>query len=806
MTWAVRNLWLIPALPLLAAGVTALLKQRHRTLAASLAIGSMALAFFLACGAFARTLGEHAERQVHNFAWFQLGPTTLQLGWVLDPLTASMLVMVTFVGALIFIYSVGYMAHDGNFTRFFCFLSLFAAAMLGVVLANSLLLLFICWELVGFASYILIGFWYHKPSAAAAAKKAFIVTRIGDLGFFVGLLWLYAETGSLLFYDAGHGCLESSALAKLVGQTTLGGMAVSTAVSLLIFCGAMGKSGQVPLHVCLPDAMEGPTPVSALIHAATMVAAGVFLVARVYPLMEAVLAEPVAAEVTRLNFPALVRNEKSEPPHVVSYRDKALTPALSLSERERENRRQVGGQSDYTLQFAMLAANAERGASSGAADQSNARTTVPPLPGGEGRGEGECSSDHHDAPIISSALKAITWIGAITAVFAALIAVAQTDIKRILAYSTVSQLGYMMMGLGVGGVAVGMFHLITHAFFKALLFLGAGSVIHGCHEEQDIRRMGGLRKLMPVTFATYAVGMMALCGVPLFFSGFWSKDEILHAARGWPVSPYPFYLGLCGAFLTAFYMTRQMWFLFFGSSRRSRGNEALTSHQHDEHGKSEPPHVGSYEAHESPLVMTFPLIVLAVFAVLLGFFGTPAWPWFQEYLNGQPAEFGSGKLFQWDVLSLLLSSTVIVAVGIVAAWWLYGRKPVEQPGAADALEGLQPDLFLLLREKFFVDELYEGTVVRFNAGSAWLCDWLDRRVWNGAVQLVSYLVLGGAWLNRFVDEYLVNPGFDQGCRRIRRGGGFLSRLQNGRAQNYLRVIGVALTVLVLMLIWGCGAS
>ncbi len=224
-------------------------------------------------------------RQVFNFPWFQLGNEWLQLGWVLDPLTAVMLVMVTFVGMLIFIYSVGYMAHDENFTRFFCFLSLFAGAMLGVVIANSLLLLFMCWELVGLTSYLLIGFWYQKPSAAAAAKKAFITTRIGDLAFLLGMVWLYSQSGTLLFYDDGAGCLEHSSLAGMVAQTTSIGMAVSTGIALLIFCGAVGKSGQVPLHVWLPDAMEGPTPVSALIHAATMVAAGVFLVARVYPLM-----------------------------------------------------------------------------------------------------------------------------------------------------------------------------------------------------------------------------------------------------------------------------------------------------------------------------------------------------------------------------------------------------------------------------------------------------------------------------------------------------------------------------------------
>jgi NADH-quinone oxidoreductase subunit L len=461
-----QNLWLIPALPLAAAGLTAVVRQQHRRLAATLAIGSMGLALVLSCVAFSEALAGAGQgegsRPVFNFSWFQLyGDTWVRLGWVLDPLTAVMLVMVSFVGLLIFIYSVGYMAHDENFTRFFCFLSLFAAAMLGVVIANSLLLFFICWELVGLTSYLLIGFWYHKPSAAAAAKKAFIVTRIGDLAFLLGMVWLYGKTGTLLFYDSGKGCLETPALASLVVQTTRLGLPVASSIALLIFCGAVGKSGQVPLHVWLPDAMEGPTPVSALIHAATMVAAGVFLVARTYPLIGA---------------------------------------NVSLW---------VGGT---------------------------------PFTG-------------------SVALTVIAWVGAVTAVFAASIAVAQSDIKRILAYSTVSQLGFMMLGLGVGGVAVGMFHLITHAFFKALLFLGAGSVIHGCHEEQDVRNMGGLRRYMPVTFATYAIGMLALSGFPLLFSGFWSKDEILHWAHRWPVSHGPFLLGVVGALLTAFYMTRQVYYL-----------------------------------------------------------------------------------------------------------------------------------------------------------------------------------------------------------------------------------------------------
>jgi NADH-quinone oxidoreductase subunit L len=707
MDWIVQHLWLIPVLPLLAAGLSALAKQRQRRFAASLAIGSMILALALSCMAFANAL-QHAghgavARQVVNFFWFQFGDprmsdTALRLGWVLDPLAAVMLVMVSLVGLLIFIYSLGYMAHDENFARFFCFLALFASAMLGLVIANSLLLLFICWEIVGLTSYLLIGFWYHKPSAAAAAKKAFITTRLGDLALLLGMVWLYSQTGTLLFYDDGHGCLEQSALARLVVQTTIFGMAASTGIGLLIFCGAIGKSGQVPLHVWLPDAMEGPTPVSALIHAATMVAAGVFLVARVFPLMAA-------------HFPG-----------------------------------------------------------------------VASVPG---------------------ALQVITWVGVITAVFAASIAVAQTDIKRILAYSTVSQLGFMMLGLGTGGVAVGMFHLITHAFFKALLFLGAGSVIHGCRDEQDIRRMGGLRTLMPWTFATYAVGMLALSGFPLFFSGFWSKDGILHSAHGWS-TPAPFYLGIIAALLTAFYMTRQVCYVFLGSVHSSRREKASISDALL--SKSEPPHVGGYAAHESPAIMIIPLLVLAAFSMLLGLIGTPAWPWFQGFLDGDSVAAHLDNLLEPHLLGLMLLSSVVVFAGLGLGWWLYGRLPMRSVDQPDALERFQPEIFALLRNKYFVDEIYQATVIRFNAWGARACDWLDYWVWNGVVQLFSLLVVGFAWLNRSFDEYVVNPGFDEGCRRLTKGGALMSRLQSGQVQSYLRLIGVALAVLVLFLIWGCRGS
>jgi len=562
------------------------------------------------------------------------------------------------------------MEHDENYTRFFCFLALFAGAMLGVVIANSILLLFMCWELVGLTSYLLIGFWYHKPSAAAAARKAFITTRVGDIFFLLGIVWLFAQTGTLLFYDHGAGSIEPLALGGLLVHQSHWGLTAAGAIALLIFAGAAGKSGQLPLHVWLPDAMEGPTPVSALIHAATMVAAGVYLIARVYPLMAA-----------------------------------------------------------------------------GAI-----------------------------APGTTTALTVVTWVGASTAVFAALIAVAQNDIKRILAYSTVSQLGYMMAGLGVGGVAVGMFHLITHAFFKALLFMGSGSVIHGVHEEQDIRRMGGLRKYMPITFLTYAVGMLALCGVPIFFSGFWSKDSILESAQGWPISRAPYYMLIFGAVLTAFYMTRQVSYVFFGEYR------------------------GHGHAHESPRVMTTPLVILALFAVALGIIGTPAWPWFRAFLGNHAAEVDLHAFAEPVWLLLLLTSCIIVAVGIGLGWWLYGNKSprTEEP---DALEKAMPPVWKVLANRLYVDELYGATVIAFYYWWAKVADWIDRDIWGDMVSTVTWLFNHWARLNKFLDATMVDGAFDKGCEEIYNGGGVLARIQNGRGQIYLRLLAVAVVILAAILIW-----
>ncbi len=671
----VRYLWLIPALPIFAAGIGALLKQSRRNFAAAIAIASMTLSFVLAVIALACVLPQPA-RLFFNFQWMQFGSEWVKLGWMLDPLAAVMLVMVTFVGLLIFIYSVAYMHHDENFTRFFCFLSLFAGAMLGLLIANSLLLLFMCWEVVGLTSYLLIGFWYERPAAAAAAKKAFITTRIGDLGLLLGMVWLYGQTGTLLFYDHGAGCLEHGPLSLLTSKTLTG-------IALLIFCGAVGKSGQLPLHVWLPDAMEGPTPVSALIHAATMVAAGVYLVARVYPLM-------------------------------------------SLS---------------------------------------------------------------------TNALEVVTWVGALTAIFAALVAVAQDDIKRILAYSTVSQLGYMMMGIGVGGVAVGIFHLIAHAFFKALLFLGAGSVIHGLIGEQDIREMGGIRKWMPVTFATYAVGTLALCGFPLFFSGFWSKDAILHAAYGWNISRIPFYLGAIGALLTAFYMTRQVCYVFFGVRRRGPVPEPIVPAERAVSDAAE-------AAHESPSSMTVPLMLLAVFAVVLGFIATPAWPWLQAFLELRQARFDFGQLAEGGLPALMVVSSLLVFAGLYLGWWMYGRRPIRHAGDPDALGRLQPAFFHALHKGFYIDELYALTILRLAWWTANLADFIDRWIWSGIPRAVSTLIQGVGFADSSLDRWVVNKGFDEGCNSVAGGGRLLARLQNGLIQNYLRLLGAAVAALAFFLLLG----
>ncbi len=707
MNWMAEHVWLIPLLPLMAAGILALTRRPHRRLAATLAIGTLGLAFVLSCLAFLATLAPGHVRTIVNTPWFTAGQLTVHVGWILDPLSAAMLVMITLVGSLIFIFSTGYMADDPNFTRFFAFLSLFAAAMLGLVVSNSLLVLFVCWELVGLASYLLIGFWFTKPAAAAAAKKAFITTRIGDLGLFAGMLWLNAETGTLLFYDEGRGCLESGALGTLVAQTVGSGMTFAAAISLLAFWGAVGKSGQFPLHVWLPDAMEGPTPVSALIHAATMVAAGVFLMARMFPLLAAAPGE-----------------------------DGAIASNTTLT------------------------------------------------------------------------LTTIAWLGAGTAAFAGVCAIAQTDLKRILAYSTVSQLGLMFVGVATGGPAVGMLHLLTHALFKALLFLGAGSVIHACHHEQDIRRLGGLRRWMPITFATYGIGMMALSGVPAFFAGFWSKDAVLHGALGWPVSKGPFVLCVAVAVLTAFYMTRQMCFVFFGHPR-SGGDVPQTSESavpqvfnlrysttgqpaSAAHTLPSPP----LEPHESPRVMTVPLVILAVCTVLLSMLCTPFWPWLEHYLAGPEAAHHGASTGVWG---LLLLSSVASLSGLGLGWWAY--RSVRTSGTtADPVTTRFPLLWTVVSRSFGPDAWYPGIVARVGRFIGSATDWLDRWLWAGFVDLARTLGQLAGWASRRIDEDGLNDTFDAGCTTTRSSGSRLSRFHNGQAPRYLRIVAMGAVVLALMLI------
>ena len=692
LPWIARYLWLIPLLPLLAAGITALLKKQQRKAAATLVIGAIAASFVLSLCAMGTMMKhqpaaqpetaavEHSapkdeaalkfhDKVTHltcNFEWLRFSDTDaglLRLGFVLDPLTACMVVMVTLVSGLIFIYSVGYMAHDENFTRFFTFLSLFASAMLGLVMANNLVLLFVCWELVGLASYLLIGFWYFKPSAAEAAKKAFITTKLGDLGFFIGILLLYNQAGTLLFYDNGNGALEANALGQMAKTTLVWGLSASTVIALLIFCGAVGKSGQLPLHVWLPDAMEGPTPVSALIHAATMVAAGVFLVARVYPLFQV-------------------------------------------------------GDNGYALTI-------------------------------------------------------VAYTGAFTALFAALIAVAQRDIKRILAYSTVSQLGYMMLALGVGGFVAGMFHLLTHAFFKALLFLGSGSVIHGCHEEQDVFKMGGLAKKMPTTRWTYFIGVGALAGIPPL-AGFWSKDEILLDARHWQAG-LPFWFGIVGAGLTAFYMTRQYVLVFSGEPR---------SH-------------AAEHAHESPPVMTWPLNILALGSMFVGFIGFPWANWVHGFLTGAHSH---EVHFDWG---LAIASTLIAAGGILFGQYIYLRKPLKANEPDPLIDKLGP-LYVILENKFFIDEFYEAVFVRFMHWWAKAVEILDRLI-NFIVDLVGWIGFAISWVfHRFGDEAIVNNTFDGVCETTRVTGGLATRFQSGQIGHYLRFL--ALGTIVLFVVFALGEA
>ncbi|MEY4175260.1 MAG: NADH-quinone oxidoreductase subunit, partial [Actinomycetota bacterium] len=480
--------WLIPALPL--AGFLLILLFGRRLgdpKAGYLAALMVAASFAVTVGVFADLMSLEAEARAEQvrtlFSWVTVGGLHIDLAFLADPLSLTMCLFVTGIGALIHLYAVGYMHGDPRFSKFFLYLNLFAFSMLMLVLGSNMLVTFLGWEGVGTCSYFLISFWHEKESAATAGKKAFVTNRVGDWGFMMAMFFAFWAVGSLDY-------LHINEAASTLSATT------ATAIALFAFVGACGKSAQLPLYLWLPDAMEGPTPVSALIHAATMVTAGVYLMCRISPVLEV---------------------------------------------------------------------------SSGYA------STV------------------------------IAIVGAATALFAATIAVSQNDIKKVLAYSTVSQLGYMFLAVGAGAYTAAIFHMVTHAFFKALLFLGSGSVIHGMHHEQDMRRMGGLRLLMPITAGTFIIGWLAIAGVPPF-AGFWSKDEILLAA--WEKSPVLWVVGLVTALLTAFYMTRQVIMVFFG--------EARWHDAHEEHGAH-----GDLKPHESPWMMVAPLVVLAVLSLVGGGLNLP---------------------------------------------------------------------------------------------------------------------------------------------------------------------------------------
>jgi NADH-quinone oxidoreductase subunit L len=570
--------WWILFLPLLSATVITLFTLRNKTVSSLISIGAVVAGFVMTL-IFIHANGFHVNVETST-NWLSIGGLQIDFGLKLDALSLMMLLIVTGVGGAIHIYSYGYMDHDRSKARFFAFMSLFTFSMLGIVLANNFLMMFIFWELVGVSSYLLIGFWFEKPSAGDAAKKAFITNRLGDFGFLAGILIVWGVFGSLNFASINTSISSGYIFSRDASWTIAG---------LLLFCGAVGKSAQFPLHVWLADAMEGPTPVSALIHAATMVAAGVYMLCRTLFLYS------------------------------------------------------------------------------------------------------------------PDALHVIAYIGGFTALLAALIAIQQNDIKRIIAYSTLSQLGYMVMAVGLSGPTPAMFHLTTHAFFKALLFLSAGSIILGMHHEQDIWQMGNIRKKMPVTFWTFLIGALALSGIPPF-SGFYSKDSILAQALG-QKNYLLFAVAVFVAGLTAFYTFRLFFVVFFGKEK-------------SDHAK---------HAHESPLVITLPLVVLAVFAAIGGFIGIT-----NNYGSQFAADHETLSLAQQLTEPLktpvpMLIGIGVALVGIFLAFTLYKNA------VSDPLPAKLGALSTAMKNRFYFDEFYAATFIRAHDFLAAVADWLDRWILEGAI-------------------------------------------------------------------------
>jgi NADH-quinone oxidoreductase subunit L len=612
------NLWLIPIFPLLGFLLNGLFGKRlPKTLISIIAVGSVAASFALVLFTLYNLRPFRAGYTENYYTWFQSGFLNVGVDFTIDRLSAVMLMVVTGVGLLIHTYALGYMEHEGGFYRFFSYLNLFMFFMLILVLSSNLLVLFVGWEGVGLCSYLLVGFYFTEKFASDAANKAFIVNRIGDFGFMLGVLLLV-----ITFHTLDFGKLALLATHSPV-EATVGPL---TAITLLLFVGATGKSAQIPLFVWLPDAMAGPTPVSALIHAATMVTAGVYMIAR----------------------------------------------------------------------MAFL---------------------------------------YGHTPI---AMHVVAVIGLLTAVLAATIGITQTDIKKVFAYSTVSQLGYMFLGVGLGAYSAGIFHLMTHAFFKALLFLGAGSVIHGLEGEQDLRHMGGLRKYMPITCYTLAIGSLAISGFP-GFSGFFSKDAILAAA--FEQAPWMFWVGAITAGVTAFYVFRAFFLAFFGRYR------------------------GHHHPHESPFVMTGPLIVLAGFSLFGGFLNVPKWlsPMFPLSMSE-------------NILPMIIS-VLFGLCGIGLAWLMY----VGKPELAESAKTAAGPLYYVIEHKYFVDEVYTAVIVK-------------------PLELFSKFVL---W--KGMDEAVIDKGVVNGLGHLVRGwGNLFRRIQSGSIRNYATWVlaGSLLIIFVMGLIGG----
>src|SRR5919106_2123034 len=663
--------WIV-FLPLIGAIINGLLgstiqKRMGKTAISLIACTPVILAFGLSLTAFLALTGLPAEQRFlidQLYTWIEIGSLKVDMAFWVDPLSAVMILVVTGIGGLIHIYATGYMHEDKAFWRFFAFLNLFMAAMLTLVTGDSLLLMFVGWEGVGLCSYALIGFWYQDHNNARAGNKAFIVNRVGDFGFVLGMFLLFWT------FDAqGHGTLTFREMANwastLQGQQ-IWGMSVVTLATLFLFVGATGKSAQIPLHVWLPDAMAGPTPVSALIHAATMVTAGIYMTAR-------------------LNF-----------------------------------------------LFSM-------------------------------------------APLT---LNVIAWIGVVTALMAATIALTQTDIKRVLAYSTVSQLGYMFIGVGVAGYAAAIFHLMTHAFFKACLFLGSGSVIHAMGGEQDMRKMGGLKDHMPYTFWTFAISVLAIAGTPLT-SGFFSKDEILwlafsseHGSRNlW-------LLGVVGAGMTAFYMFRQFFMVFFGKCR--------ADHHTQEH------------LHESPKVMTLPLVVLAIGALFAGWIGLPAvfgGSQFAHWLEPVIAAHGEEHASYALELNLMAISIAVAAFGFFIAYLMYYREALSPARFASLAGGF---FYRLFERKYYLDEIYQAVFVSGTLLLARLGSLFDQYIIDSIVDGSASLTRFVSWINGLFDNYIIDGIVNAIANSTFWTGNKFRRVQTGNINSYLYGILIAVVVAIIV--------